>query len=355
MKRISTVCLALLISITTILAQEDLVLTSEFVYEEAPFPECHASTLAVTPDGVIAAWFGGTEEKNKDVEVWVSRKGSDGWSPVESVADGVQEDGTRYPCWNPVLYQEPGGDLLLFYKVGPHPEKWWGEMKRSSDGGLTWHGHHVLPNGGIGPVKNKPVLLKDGTLLCPSSTEDDNWRIHFESTSDGGKTWNVFPAIHDGSNFSGIQPSVLFHPEGRLQLLARSKEGSILSAWSEDQGKSWTAPEPSQLPNPNSGTDAVTLKDGRHLLIYNHTSPVPGKWGGPRSPLNLAISADGVEWDAVTILESEPGEYSYPAIVQAEDGRVHITYTWKREKVKYLVLDETKLAGTPIINGNWPE
>jgi predicted neuraminidase len=102
------------------------------------------------------------------------------------------------------------------------------------------------------------------------------------------------------------------------------------------------------LPNPNSGTDAVTLKDGRHLLIYNHTAL-------GRSPLNLALSTDGKVWQAALVLENEPGEFSYPAIVQTRDGLVHAVYTWKRKRIRHVVIDPGKLALRPIVDGMWPK
>ncbi len=101
------------------------------------------------------------------------------------------------------------------------------------------------------------------------------------------------------------------------------------------------------LPNPNSGTDAVTLKDGRHLLVYNHTAK-------GRSPLNLAVSREGAAWEAALILESTVGEYSYPAIIQTSDGLVHITYTWKRQKVKHVVVDPSFWEAQPMKDGEWP-
>jgi len=330
------------------------ILKSEFIYDEAPFPECHASTIEQTPAGMVGAWFGGTKEKDKDVEIWFSQKHGDTWTAPVAIADGIQSDGNRHPCWNPVLYQVPDGDLLLFFKVGPNPREWWGEMKASSDHGNTWSEARKLPNGLIGPVKNKPVLLSDGKLLCASSSEHDGWRVHFEWTSDNGQTWGSSPPINDGKAFNAIQPSVLFHPDQRLQILCRSKEGVLLTSWSEDNGSSWSSLEPSGLPNPNSGTDAVTLKDGSHLLIYNHTTTKEGKWGGPRSPLNVAVSKDGKQWHAAAVLETEPGEFSYPAVIQSDDGLVHIAYTWKRKKVKHVVLDPSKLDLKPIKNGQWP-
>jgi predicted neuraminidase len=107
---------------------------------------------------------------------------------------------------------------------------------------------------------------------------------------------------------------------------------SVLQATSEDQGKSWSALKPTTLLNPNSGIDAVTLQDGRHILVYNNT-----KKG--RSPLNVAISSDGQNWQDIAILENEPnGEFSYPAVIQSTDGKIHITYTWKRKKIKHVVM-----------------
>ena len=330
------------------------IVLSEFIYDTAPFPQCHASTIAETPNGIVAGLFGGTKEKNKDVEIWFSRKIGRKWTDLVSVANGVRKDGSRHPCWNPVLYQVPGGELILFYKVGPNPQEWWGEMKMSGDHGVTWSECEKLPNGGIGPVKNKPVLLSDGSLLCPSSTEHDGWRVHFESTKNWGATWHVFEPIDDGKTYNAIQPSILFHGGEKLQILCRSREDAILTSWSEDNGKTWSRLKPSGLPNPNSGTDAVTLKDGRHLLVYNHTKSVKGKFSGPRSPLNVAISNDGINWSAVMELENTPGEFSYPAVIQSADGLVHITYTWKREKIKHVVLDLTKFQVKPILDGLWP-
>jgi predicted neuraminidase len=102
------------------------------------------------------------------------------------------------------------------------------------------------------------------------------------------------------------------------------------------------------LPNPNSGIDAVTLKDGRQLLVYNHTTR-------GRSPLCVAVSKDGKMWDAAVVLENEPGkEFSYPAVIQSHDGKVHVTYTWMRKRIKHAVVDPGKLKLTPIQGSEWP-
>ena len=326
------------------------VLRSQFIYEKAPFPSAHASTLVWTKEGLLAAWFGGTDEGKPDVEIWASRLANGSWSDPVQVATGVQSDGTRFPCWNPVLFETAPGVVTLFYKVGPDPQRWWGMSRSSRDAGRTWSTPVRLPEGILGPIKNKPVRLADGTLLSPASTESterpSKWRVHFERSSDGGKTWTVVrPA--NGAEIDAIQPSILLHESGRLQAVGRSRSGHVFETWSDDGGRTWSAVTLTMLPNPSAGTDAVTLRDSRQLLVYNHTPK-------GRTPLNVALSRDGRIWEAALVLEDEPGEYSYPAVIQAPDGLVHITYTWKRQRIKHVVLDPARLQGIPMPDGAWP-
>ncbi len=326
------------------------VVSREFIYVTAPYPECHASTIEETPSGLIAAWFGGTEEKHPDVGIWVARQVDGHWIESVEVANGVQyslPDGTvyRHPTWNPVLFQYPNGPLLLFWKCGPTPDTWWGMMAQSDDHGKTWTNERRLPEHIDGPVRNKPVLLADGALLCGSSTEFDGWRVHFERTYDFGHTWQRTPAIHDGKSVGAIQPTLLRHQDGSIQALCRNKdgEGRILSTTSKDGGLTWSELVPTHLPNPNSGIDAVTLSDGRHLLVYNHTNRRTGTPRG-REMINVAVSDDGQQWHQTVTLENEPkAEFSYPAVIQSKDGLVHITYTWKRQRIVHVVLRPSEL------------
>jgi predicted neuraminidase len=342
-------------------AQPGLV-SSEFIFESAPFPSCHASTIVETKDGLVAGWFGGTHERAPDVGIWVSRHESGKWTAPVEVVNSRQPDGTRIPSWNPVLFQPKSGPLLLFYKVGPSPSAWWGMLKTSVDDGRTWSDARRLPEGILGPIKNKPIELADGSLLCPSSTEglpaEPKWRVHFERTADVGKTWTTtappVPAPASESNgekpINAIQPSILRHPGQQLQALGRTRSGRIFECWSNDSGQTWSPIALTELPNPNSGTDAVTLNDGRQLLVYNHNDKPKG-----RTPLNIAVSEDGKSWQAALVLESEPGEYSYPAVIQTADGLAHVTYTWKRRRIKHAVIDPTALKSRPIVNGQWPD
>lgn len=332
------------------------LIRSEFIFETAPFPSCHASTIVETPSGLVAAWFGGTHERHPDVGIWVSRHENGRWTPPVEVANGVESPTVRYPTWNPVLFRPKDGPLLLFHKVGPSPSTWWGMMMTSTDDGRTWSTPRRLPDGILGPIKNKPVQLPNGDLLCGSSTEGaEGWRVHFERTSDLGQTWVRTPALNDGKTIAAIQPSILIHGPERLQALGRTRQGRIFEIWSHDGGRTWEPMRLTPLPNPNSGTDAITLKDGRHLLVYNHAARPQ-----MRTPLNVAVSPDGRQWFAALVLEHDPAApagFSYPAVIQTSDGLVHITYTWKRERIKHVVLDPQQLRLTPMTDTIylWPE
>lgn len=337
-------------SVTTGWAQ-DVVVRSEFIYEVAPFPSAHASTIAETDHGLVSAWFGGTAEGADDVGIWVARHENGLWLTPSEVADGVQSDGTRYPCWNPVLFQPSSGPLLLFYKVGPSPRAWWGVVQSSDDHGRTWSKAVRLPDGILGPVRAKPVERNDGTLLAGSSTEHDGWVTHLERFTLGrNDNWNLgaFGSPHrwsrsaplnDADEFGAIQPTVLVHSHTRLQVLCRSRQGVITQAWSFDGGLTWGPMTRTGLPNPSAGIDALRLRDGRFLLVYN-----PLRRG--RHRLAVALSTDGHDWKQVRLLEdaSDDTEYSYPAVIQTTDGLLHVTYTWRRERVRHVVLDPRVLG-----------
>lgn len=302
-----------------------------FIYESAPFPECHASTIVETAPGeFLAAWFGGTREGAKDVAIWGSRLKDGQWSaPVEL----AREPG--YSTYNPVLFHAKDKTLWLYYKFGLSPSTWNAARRRSNDGGRTWSEIERLPAGIYGPIKNKPYLMADGTILSGTSIETDYaWSAWVERSSDNGNTWTktgpiVFPTEAKGI----IQPTIVPIGKNLLRMYMRSttKIGFVTYSDSRDGGKTWSSAKITNLPNPNSGTDALTLKDGRVVLIYNHTPK-------GRSPLNIAVSKDGDKWSEPIVLESEPGEYSYPAIIQAADGSIHATWTWKRQRIKHAVV-----------------
>lgn len=307
------------------------VLSAEFIYETAPFPECHASTIVETGNGLLASWFGGTEERDPDVCIYTSENLNGTWSEPVLVADGIINDTLRYPCWNPVLFQKDNGEVVLYYKVGPSPREWWGLYKTSADNGRTWSEAVEIPNDLLGPIKNKPERLTDGTILYPTSFETrEVWNIYVETSDQQLGNWKRIDI--DNNGFNAIQPTVLFYKDGRIQMLCRSKERKIVETWSADQGKTWSPVEATSLVNNNSGIDAVTLKNGLQLLISN-----PIEKG--RNKIDVKASADGKTWTDIIVLEDQPeGEFSYPAIIEGKDGTIHITYTYNRLKVKYVHL-----------------
>lgn len=335
---------------------EGAYVSGELIYplNDKPTPECHASTIVETPSGFVAAFFAGTNERNEDVGIRISHLVDGKWTRPVEVANGVQNKTLRYPTWNPVLFLPKEGPLMLFYKVGPDPRTWWGMLMTSTDDGKTWSkpvklGEDQKIGALLGPVKNKPIQLADGTIICPSSTEsmvgeETFWKVHFEITKDLGKTWEVIGPVNDGVEFDAIQPSILQYTDGKMQILCRTRQDVISQSWSEDNGRTWSNMIATDLPNPSAGTDAVTLKDGRQLLVYNHTTR-NGKEPNARNMLNLAISSDGTTWKPIVTLENVPAKngYSYPAIIQATDDMVHITYTYLRESVKHVVIDPVKL------------
>lgn len=299
----------------------------------------------------MAAWFGGTAEGRPDVAIWGSRKLAGGaWSePVELARE------QNVPAWNPVLFHTKDALLWLYYKYGPSPMTWTASRRSSSDEGGTWSSVERLPAGLLGPIRAKPLVLPNGVIVSGSSVESyRSWAVWIERSTDNGKTWSKFgpivvsrevprqqgategpkdvPGVAEWDRTEGIiQPTIVPLGGKRLRLFARSTSriGRICVADSNDLGVTWTQARPIDLPNPNSGIDAVALRDGRIVLVYNHTPK-------GRSPLNLAASRDGETWKMFHTLESGPGEFSYPAMIQGSGGDLHITYTWNRRRIRYV-------------------
>src|SRR5688572_7151998 len=325
-------------------------ISAEFIADPPPTISSHASTIVESKGVLLAAWFGGTKERARDVVIWIARNEGKGWSDPGEVANGIHEDERiQYPLWNPVLYRPHNGPLLLFYKEGPSPSTWWGLVKTSDDNGKSWSGPRKLPSGIYGPIRNKPIELEDGTLLCGSSTENNGWRVHMERTKKplGDQAWSRTGALNRSIDFAAIQPTILDWPDGTLQILCRSKQDVITDCWSDDKGLTWSRMRRTELPNPNSAIDAVMLK-GQALLVYNHSTE-------DRNMMNVAVTPDGRRWHAALTLENSPGdEFSYPAVIQSADRLVHVTYTWKRQRIKHVVLDPSKFNTKEIVGGQWP-
>jgi len=311
------------------------IIKNQFIFERGAAPTNHASTIVETTQGLLAAWFGGPGARDPLNSIYSARYDGTNWSKPLRILEG-KTDRTRFQCWNPVLFQPSRGPLLLFYKVGPSPEEWWGMLTTSSNAGRTWTRPKRLPDGFIGPVRNKPIELPEGSLLLGASVEQGGWTVHMERMLGAGERWEKTRPLNDPSEIAAIQPTILPHTHSSLQILCRTKQGYIAESWSADAGKTWAALALTKLPNPNGAIDAVRLKDGRFLLVYNASAT-------ERNILNLAVSNDSRHWTSGFVLEEGTGEFSYPAIVQARDGLVHVTYSWNRRRIRHVVIDPTRL------------
>lgn len=311
-------------------------ISSEFIFgDDRPFPQCHASTIARTGDEqFVVAWFGGTHEKHDDVGIWISRGTPGKWSAPVEIAKLREE-----PHWNPVLFKAPGGELTLYFKVGKTIDEWETWYKISNDNGATWtEAKELVPgdHGGRGPVRNKLIVLSDGSWLAPASNEKKGvWNAFVDRSTDHGKTWKASPyLVLNREVITGegvIQPALWESTPGQVHMLLRSSAGVICRSDSKDYGKTWSPVYTTTLPNPNSGIDVTRMEDGTLAVVFNRD----GKNWGARQPLSVALSKDnGITWPiAIDIATGQEGdEFSYPCIISYADKLV-VTYTWKRQRI----------------------
>ena len=328
--------------------------TKEFIFTSAPFPSAHASTIVELPNGdLLAAWFGGTAEGAPDTAIWASRRTANQGNQWSAPYLLVREP--NIACWNPVLFHSANGTLWLYYKFGPNARTWTGARLVSTDEAHSWSQPDHLPAGLLGPIKDKPLVLDDGTIVSGTSIESySSWAVWIDRSTDNGKTWTKIGPItvpaqpqpskpNQPEQVSGIiQPTIVPLGKKHLRLYARSTSdiGRICIADSFDDGLTWTQARPTDLPNPNSGIDAVGLRDGRIVLIYNNSTT-------GRTPVNLAVSADGEHFKIFATLEDQPGEYSYPAIIQGKAGELDMTYTWNRKRIRFATIPLANVPGAP--------
>ncbi|KJD31169.1 glycosyl hydrolase [Tamlana nanhaiensis] len=310
-----------------------------FVFTKKPTNNCHAATLIETkPNNLLAAWFGGTYEGAKDVGIYTSFFKDDSWSTPKCLIEPLIKEKDTLPCWNPVLFKSKSNNVYLFYKVGKNPREWFGAMIVSKDDGETWSDPEYLPEGILGPIKNKPIEISPGILLCGSSKENiknNEWRVHIEKYYERNKKWQKIP-IENKKNFDIIQPTFLEHSGILLQILCRSKHGKIVSSWSDDSGNTWRRTDTIDIINSNSGIDALTLGKKSFLVVNNPLSP-GNDWYNGRNVLDVEHSNDGLKWKNILTLEKkETGQFSYPAIIQTKDEKVHVLYTYNREYIKHV-------------------
>ncbi len=306
---------------------------SRFILDDERAGSVHAVTLVETAEGLLATWFGGLHEGASDTTVWLARFRKNAWGEQRNLLSGAAAEAEA--CWNPVLCRV-GKRILLFYRVGPDPRTWTSKLAVSDDEGATWQAARPLPDGYLGPIKNKPLELEDGVLLCPSSIELPKWDAHVEGYAPDQDRWLFKAPMADPEELWPIQPTLLPWSGTRIQALCRSGARVVAESWSEDAGLSWSALKPTALANPNSAIDGLILADGRAALVLNPLSQA-------RTPLMLLLSDDGRRWRPGPLLEQEVGEFSYPAIIQATDGLIHVAYTYNRRRIRHVTLTPEEL------------
>ncbi len=319
-----------------------MLLSARKEYVEIPTRNGHVNNMARFGDDLYMTWFGGTKEGDDDVDIYVAHRTQDGWQPAQCVASDP-----TIPYWNPVLL--PRADHLdLFYKISRTIAEWKTyRLRLDREGKPTGAPEELVPGdvGGRGPVKNKCLVLKSGRVLAPSSVEPtrDQWDAYVDISDDGGETFPLHirvPMFRIGDEkpipsdkpywlmerAGVIQPTLWQDARGHVHMLLRSTEGLVMRSDSDDDGLTWSPVYATPLPNNNSGLDLARMDDGRIFLALN---PVAGNWAA-RSPLWLYVSTDdGDSFSPFLLMESAPGEYSYPCVL-ADGDRLLVSYTWNR-------------------------
>lgn len=335
-------------------------MVQEFIMEEdRDFDSGHASTLLELKDGgVLVSWFGGSWEKGPDVAIWVSKRAAYGTSDPQN---GLWErprkvhDVRGVAMWNPVLFRKNDGTIVLYYKVGATIQQWQTYYMESTDEGESFsEPRELVPGdiGGRGPVKNKPILLHDNTIVAPASLEGETWDAFVDISTDDGKTWemsDLVPMRRAGFNIQMvdrpydkhlcfgkgvIQPTLWEDKDNVLHMFLRSTSSRIFRSDSTDGGRTWCVAYDTGHPNNNSGLDLVKLPNGTLVMAYNPRENLPGYYKGPRTPLVVAYSKDnGETFHELAVLENGQGGFAYPSIICNDKHEIFVSYTWKRERI----------------------
>ncbi len=316
-------------------------------------PSAHAAALAELADGrIAAAWFAGSREGAADVAVWFATPGADGWSPPQAIAtrEGTAAATRAYvrKVGNPVLYAE--GSRLHLWFVSVALGGWAGSSLNhavSADAGATWSPATKLQTSPFFNISTlgraPPVALADGGLGLPVYHEfiakHGEW---LRLGADG----RIVDKVRMRQARPALQPAAaVVDAQHALAVLrdAGPGPGRVRVATSADGGGSWPADAALPLPNPNSSVALLRLASGRLLLA--------GNGAGNRNQLLLWLSDDaGKTWRLTRTVESdadELAEFSYPALLQGRDGRIHLAYTWRRQGIKHAVFSEAWLDGGP--------
>jgi predicted neuraminidase len=314
--------------------------SSELVFEKIPgYPVHHCSSITEAANGdLLIAWYGGSYESSDDQVLFLSRrkKGSRFWSKPEII---VRSPGK--PPGNAILFTDKRNRIWLVWgrMDGTQPMlrgTGWDQCRlfyrTSDDNAVTWSKDQPFFHDTLGWLpRNLTLFLSDGSLVLPLSDELNGHGVDlsfFLSTKDNGATWT-----RSGIMRGGEQPTFIERSNGSLVAFLRTRP-NILQSESKDGGKTWSELHPTQFKNPDAGISVRRLKSGHVILVFNNQD-------NSRTPLHIALSTDeGRTWSEPLRLETNPGEYSYPSVLQTSDGMIHIIYTFRRYSIKHLEINE---------------
>ena len=337
--------------------RDNFVLTDNGTTEAGMLPNmgasAHSVSLALLPDGrVAAAWFAGSREGAADVAVVMSILDKHAWSEPHAIMqrETVQRDTRRLirKLGNPVLWTDPAGTLHLWF-VSVSCGGWAGSAinhVQSIDGGKTWSAVQRLitsPFLNISTlVRNPPLTLADGGTGLPAYHEFLTKRAEWLRLDKQGR---VVDKAEVPATSAMLQPAVVTLDDSHALALMRDAgpDHRIQATQTGDAGDHWQKATATDLPNPDSGLALLRLNDGDLLLAYNPQS-------SNRTLLALALSHDqGRTWSRPRLVEQGSGadEFSYPALLQDKAGRIHLAYTWQRQKIKHLAFDASWLEQSP--------
>ncbi|MBI4556185.1 MAG: exo-alpha-sialidase [Candidatus Hydrogenedentes bacterium] len=314
--------------------------SSELIFEKIPgAPAHHCSTITEAPNGdLVCVWYGGSYESADDQVLFLSRRkaGQRAWSTPEVVIPAAQLPG------NAIVFTDASRRVWIVWgrMESPRPIRrgsGWGECRlmyrTSGDSGATWSDDKPLIDELGSLPRNVPIHLASGDMLVPLSGRVGSERgSFFMITRDDGQTWERSAVIAGGS-----QPTVVQRSDGSLLCFMRN-EPRILMSESRDLGRTWSAATPTQFNNPDAGIAMTRLQSGALVLVFNDTPDA-------RTPLCIVRSGDnGQTWDTPLKLEANPGEYSYPCAIPTADGRIHVTYTFRRYSIKHVEFNEDWLT-----------
>lgn len=317
------------------------------IYDEIPgIPSCHCSSLIRLPNNQLhCAFFAGQYEKSPDVGIWGAQLSLNSekitWTKPKIIIK-IPDHSMGSPVW----YLTPQNRLFLFFHEMYHGKiikGGWSTVNiqfiSSDDFGVTWSKPQFLRRLWFWVLRTQPIITNNDTVVLPVHREAGQYQSMFyinEKLDLSGK-WKRYGRLKTPKGC--LEPAIAKDIHGNLLCSLRTKDGRIYFSRSMNHGTHWTKPEPSNMPNPNAQTCLLSLQSGKILLIYNHASK-------GRSPLTVRTTSDlGLSWSKPKNIESEPNqEFSYPAAIQTEDGRIHISYTYKRKKIAYCRLDEDWLS-----------